>query len=516
MDVNSSAGKDRTTGVNQNEAARNTHILVSEAIDRARRYTTSILPIAKLALIVLPFVPLLAGRLYHAAALAMICVGLGITLTAWCHSRRATLPLILLLSLQDWLWYGTPLLVNHKSLQDYPDIMVLRSGVCLLIYLVSMAFFRRVVQRRPPPRHRQALALDVSGRDESGPLRIVLIGGLALCSLLEWAFATGSIWPYIARLPHGSVNVIRTALAAGECGAGFLFAFQWGRKTLPVNIRVSITILFALILSARIASVLLSSTVAVIGAVLLGVYLGTGRIPWRAIAITVLGLSFLNLGKFDMRSRYWNSSNQKLTIYTASEYFSEWISASGSKLFNPKSKDGHNVASRDDGQTLAERLSNIQMLLYADRAINQHNYPLLWGKTYQASWHVLVPRFLWPNKPRSHIGQEILNVHFDRQTRAETFRTYIAWGLVPEAVGNFGIWVGPVFLGAILGCGLGWVEHYTSDLPLFSLPSILASFLMISLTGSSGMVAGVWVATLIQTSAILCIGLYPFMRWVRL
>tara|TARA_R110002073_G_scaffold56906_2_gene144980 strand:+ start:18169 stop:19722 length:1554 start_codon:yes stop_codon:yes gene_type:complete len=491
------------------------HLRVSEIVQHARRYTNELLPIVQIALVFLPLIALVAGGIYHAIALSMLCLGVGLNLTAWCRSRYATLPLILLISLQDLLWYGTPLLVDHKSLHEYADIMILRSGVCLLLYLASMTIARRSIQQRMSPIHRRTLALDLSEQNVSGALKNVLLGGLAICCILEWMFVTGAIWPYLSKLPNGSLNVIRTALAAGECGAGFLFAFQWGRGTLPTNSRVLIVFLLVAIITARAASILLSSTVAFIGAILLGAYLGSGRVPWRAITITVLLLGFLNLGKFDMRGRYWNSPNQTISLSTIPDYFSEWASASGSKLFASSNSDRFTSATGDRGQSLTERLSNIQILLYVDRAVYQRGYSLLLGETYRASWHVLVPRVFWPNKPRSHIGQEILNVHYDRQTRAETFRTYIAWGLVPEAVGNFGLWGGSIFLGVLLGSSLGWVEQYTSNLPLFSLPSILACFLMISLTGSSGMVAGVWVASMLQISLILCVGLYPFMRWVR-
>ncbi len=486
---------------------------VAEVVTSARRYTSQILFFFQATLAILPVIVLASGRLEHASALAMICLGVGLNVTQWCRSTQTTLPLICLLSIQDLLWYGTPLLVNHKSLGDYSPEMAFRSGFCLLLYLGTLAVTRGFTTKRFAPGTRNIPSLDLRENSSTKSLQTVLLLGLVACAVLEWAFVTGSIWPYLSRLPQGSVNVLRTGMAAGECGAGFLFAFLWARRRLPSNARLGVAVLFTAIISARIASILLSSTVAVVGALLLGAFIGAGRVPWRAIALTVVGLGFLNVGKFDMRKEHWDSGSNPVTLTGTPGYFAEWISASASKLTGGSSDK--QMQTVDRGQPLTERLSNIQMLLYVDKAITDSNYPWLWGETYRASWHVVVPRVLWPDKPRSHIGQEILNVHFGRQTREQTFRTYIAWGLLPEAVGNFGMWMGPIFLGVVLGISLGWVEQYTADLSLFALPSILACFLLISLTGSSGMVVGVWIASLLQTSVVLVFGLYPFAHWTR-
>jgi hypothetical protein len=67
---------------------------------------------------------------------------------------------------------------------------------------------------------------------------------------------------------------------------------------------------------------------------------------------------------------------------------------------------------------------------------------------------LLVPRIFWEDKPRTHMGQMILNYHYGRQASVrDIFSTFIAWGLLPEAVGNFGIILGS------LGVGL-WSVSY--------------------------------------------------------
>ena len=78
--------------------------------------------------------------------------------------------------------------------------------------------------------------------------------------------------------------------------------------------------------------------------------------------------------------------------------------------------------------------------------------------------------------------------------------------------GNFGPWLGPLYLGLALGAFFGWVETSTARLSLFSLPVILACFLMISLTAVSGMVTSVWVASLFQMGIVIVISLSPFLR----
>ncbi len=141
--------------------------------------------------------------------------------------------------------------------------------------------------------------------------------------------------------------------------------------------------------------------------------------------------------------------------------------------------------------------------------------PPLGGSTYWIIPELLLPRILWPEKPRTHEGQVILNVHFGRQSRADSLVTYIAWGLLPEAYGNFGSLMGSLLLGASLGVFFSWVESFTAYKPLLSLEGMCAFALLVGLATSFEMVASVLVTSQFQSLVTIVIACSPFVRRSR-
>ena len=129
------------------------------------------------------------------------------------------------------------------------------------------------------------------------------------------------------------------------------------------------------------------------------------------------------------------------------------------------------------------------------------------GKTYALIPPLFIPRVFWPDKPRTHEGQVMLNLHFGRQATIEqTEQTYIAWGLLPEAVGNFGIVGGPIFLGGILGWILGWLERVSLYKRIFSVEGLILIGTLLLFAGSYEMVASVLLTATFQFLVAVMIG----------
>jgi hypothetical protein len=220
-----------------------------------------------------------------------------------------------------------------------------------------------------------------------------------------------------------------------------------------------------------------------------------------------------------MRSRYWNSEDSSVATIPFSQLpacYLEWVEVSYNATIENDTavpsllKDSKSDATKN--QTLLDRIDNLQNLLFVIDAVESEHIKPLGGATYSIIPPLLVPRILWPNKPRSHEGQILLNVHFGRQDLESTFKTYIAWGLLPEAYGNFGAIFGSLYLGVALGVFFAWVENYTARKLLVSIEGFLSLSLFMNLLNSFEMVASVLVTSTFQSFVIIAAVSAPFVH----
>ena len=148
-------------------------------------------------------------------------------------------------------------------------------------------------------------------------------------------------------------------------------------------------------------------------------------------------------------------------------------------------------------------------------AVKAENIPILKGATYTVIPALFIPRILWPDKPRTHEGQVLLNVHFGRQDLISTYSTYVAWGLLPEAYGNFGPFAGAIILGAVLGLGFAWVECATARKLVISLEGFVAFSVFLNLANAFEMVSSVLVTSIFQSLVPIVVACAPFVRRMR-
>eukprot|EP01035_Chromulina_nebulosa_P057659 gene57658-79000_t len=183
-----------------------------------------------------------------------------------------------------------------------------------------------------------------------------------------------------------------------------------------------------------------------------------------------------------MRERYWRTDTggdgiPQFTLMEMPAAYTEWFAASFEALSpteTPTSRFSRELENKKKSQSLGERINNLQNLLFVIDAMDRMKIPPLGGATYSIIPPLLVPRVIWPDKPRTHEGQIMLNVHFGRQDMNSTLRTYIAWGLLPEGYGNFGPIAGAVIIGSCLGFFFAWVETLTARKILLSMEGFLS------------------------------------------
>ena len=192
------------------------------------------------------------------------------------------------------------------------------------------------------------------------------------------------------------------------------------------------------------------------------------------------------------------------------KYYWDWIGHSSNRIFGDD--DANDTIQDKKNQTLLARVDNMQNLLFAINGITNEKLTPLHGETYAIIPPLLIPRIFWPEKPRTHEGQVMLNVHFGRQSRADSFATYIAWGLLPEAYGNFGAVWGAVILGLVIGVLFAWLENITASKPLLSLEGMVTFALFIGIASSFEMVSSVLVTSLFQSMITISLACFPFVQ----
>ena len=450
-----------------------------------------------------------------ASAFAMIALGTVTVLGLW-RPKGIGLPIVPLIAIQNLVVYGLPIVIGHEVLSNYPEAYVTKAGLEVLIFSLSLAAAWRVGMEMFHPATATSYAL--RGFKQEGAAKLKRIGfslilGSSLYLLLE---SLDLFTPLYAALPGGSYSLITTLIsAAGACGF-FLVAMFVGTGSVSPSGRILFWGLLAGNCFISASGFLLSATTALLASVLIGLFWSAGRMPWRYLTIVVLILSFLNLGKFTMREQYWTVENDQpqFTLGQMPQHYLEWIQASYEAIApaNPGGPAQDERSQRPKAQSLLERINNLENLLFVIDAMDAAHIPPLYGATYELIPPLLVPRIFWPDKPRAHEGQVLLNVHFGRQDLDATFQTYIAWGLLPEAYGNFGAKAGAIFLGFGLGLLFAWFENFTARKLLLSLEGFIAFTVLLDMAGSFEMVASVLVTTMFQSVVLLVVASVPFVE----
>ena len=232
---------------------------------------------------------------------------------------------------------------------------------------------------------------------------------------------------------------------------------------------------------------------------------GARRFPWRSGLVAILLFGFLHAGKGAMREVYWQQEEDPTiqpTSYPA--FLFEWVTISFRNLFGSE-VEGETVES----QSLLERASLMQLLLSV-QAMTPDAVPYMNGETYAIIPSLLVPRILSPEKGASHEGTYLLNIHYGMQTREDTAKTTLGFGLLNEAYANFGF-IGVGLLAILLGAYYAAVARWARMAPVLSFRSLFA-IIVASYSFQTEFAAGVYVSALFQSVAALIVVAVLFMR----
>jgi hypothetical protein len=488
---------------------------MSELVRRAIRRIT----VPAMALIVVECAFLFLTDRPGATAFALMSMATCVSLGIWMGSACG-LPLLPLFLVQNLIIYGLPIVVSHSVLTEYPDSFVLRAGLEVLIMDLAMAFAWRIGMQIFKPSPPVSYALRELNR--SGARGWARLGfALALIGTVSQGLAGfGYLDTWFHMLPNGTSSAANALFSVmSTCGV-FLVSLAIGANEASAFSRCVFWIVIVANFMVSSSDFILAGSAATLVTIAVGFFWGRGKFPWRYLTIAMLALSFLNTGKTAMRLKYWTAvdgepgSQFKFADLPSIDF--EWVQVSFDAIVNkaPSLTVGlrNKIVIGEKNQTLLDRINNLQNLLFVIDAVETDHVSLLHGATYAVIPPLLVPRVFWPDKPRSHEGQIILNVHFGRQDLNSTYETYIAWGLLPEAYGNFGPIGGSVTLGVFLGILFAWVENLTARKLVISIEGFLSLSALMNIMNSFEMVASVLVTVLFQSFCIIIGASLPFVQ----
>ncbi|MES2692488.1 MAG: hypothetical protein V4773_03370 [Verrucomicrobiota bacterium] len=445
-------------------------------------------------------------------ALIMVLAGGILPCFAWTLARKPGLPIVPILGAQTVLFYGMPLLVQNPGVMRFGMDAI--NAVCFDIFLFGLAvtlgwmFVTRSFRFNSRPTCHQFDFL--GGKNQE---RLAIIGPVLLAASV--AFLALNSLRMLTLLPGGAFPIIRAIADAAGIGGALIGGYFVSVSILRGTGRV---IYWALLASHSILTIYnytLFPATGLLTAMLIGVFLGRGKLPYIPIIVCGLLFSFLNLSKFDMRKRYWMEGEayayQELSDLPAR--FSEWADLSWEALTVPEDPELKDTAR--ETQRLTERVNNLANLLEAREAMVDEGIKPFGGGSYTIIPALLIPRILWPDKPRTHEGMVALNVHFGRQTREESMTTYISWGLLPEAYANFGAIWGALICGFFLGGFAGALEFWSRPYPFTSLEALIFLSVAVQFGTSFEMVASVWLTSMFQMVIALIIGTAFFVKKTR-
>ncbi len=454
-----------------------------------------------------------------ALSFALMSIGTLVALGIWANNAIGV-PLLPMIVVQQFVINALPIASGHEVLEAYPAEYITLAGMEVFVFNVSLALCWRVAMQVLQPAKAEAYALE--GVDKEGVAGLSRLGfGLAGAATAFLILQSLNLLdPFMQMLPGGSYPIIIAVTAAASACGFFLLSMIVGSGSMNPVPRAIFWALMAANCMISASSLLLSSALVVVSSVVIGLFWSTGRIPWRFMLLIAVTVSFFNTGKYAMRSRYWQSAEEEappsFNLLQMPTFYAEWTRAGFDSIAGSKPDDFAEMTKKDPTkrgeQTLFDRLNNLQNLLYVIEATESWNIAPLYGGTYTLIPPLLIPRFLWKDKPRTHEGQILLNVHFGRQQLESTLKTYVAWGLLAEAYGNFGAIKGAVFLALVMGVFFAWAENYTSRKPLLSTEGFVAFAIFLGLANSYEAVSSVMVTSIFQSLVPVIAACAPFVR----
>lgn len=410
----------------------------------------------------------------------------------WLNGRVKGLPLFPVFAATYIYAFALPLLYEHPIVAMFPPDVQLTGALTVAGFLLLGTAVWHQVSKPPTAPLRRCLVLNATRADIF--FLLALGGGAAL------NVATLGGW---VEFSSGVSSIIRASALALQALAAFALSFRQGSGALAPEKRVVFCLLLGALIVSTLPGLLLINAMSITVIAIFGYTLGAGRLPWRVAFAAILLFAFLHAGKGAMREIYWNEDEEP-PIQPADypTFLAQWVQISARDWFG-------DVTESEEHQSLIQRASLMQLLLYV-QTMTPDSLPYLNGQTYAILPTLLIPRVFNEEKIASHEGTYLLNIYYGFQTREDTSRTTIGFGLLNEAYANFG-YPGIAGLAVIMGGFYALVARWARGSPVLSFRSLFAA-IVASYAFQSEYASGVYVSALFQSTVALCGVAILFMR----
>lgn len=421
----------------------------------------------------------LANALVTATALIIMLLA-ALPAIRWAKTQSDGLPAYELMMLTFIPFYAMPLLQGHPATLGFGDDILFRSAVAIIIFQIACMLGHRAVRGRPLRSRLWTSAL----LDENN------------LNLGRWGIVLATVFVYLQTftdsIPEEFLSILRALFFGIGIVSVFVVSQFWGQgKVAPAEKAFLVVVLF--LQTVIVASqLLLITTASTILMALIGYITGRRKLP-LVFMVAVFGvLAVLHNGKDKMREIYWDEDRtERLAFGDLPDFFQQWV------------EFGLAVDDADEREVaggILERASLFQIMCNIAHQ-SPERLPYLTGRTYDALPLLVVPRLLWPDKPRPHDSNKILAVYYGFTTAESAQKVSIAFGIPSEAYANFG------FLGTFLvGFGIGILFKKVGGWGQYAAPlslAGLAQILLIAWSFQAEMTLAVWLSSLYQASVAL-------------
>ncbi len=397
----------------------------------------------------------------------------------WARQATGQIPALAVLTLTAIPFYAFPLFRQHPATQLFPDEVLLTSAFAIIVFLAVANLAHRFTKGEPL-KHKLWRESLLNPRQRQLPIYGIYLN-------VGFLYVTN----YTDLIPWGVLGVLRALFFGAAIASTFLAAGMWGRRELSIPERSLLAIGFFAQFAISVSTLYLISATSLVLLAFIGYVSESRRIPLIPVLLVGLLVAVLHNGKGEMRRAYWFEGQPAPQLTDLPAYFTEWLH--------------HGLTfSRESDRPIAtgilERTSLFHiMCLVVDRTPSLR--PHLDGTTYRSIPLLLVPRFIWPDKPAPHDSNRTLSIYYGLSTEESARNVSIAFGTPAEAYANFGLF-GLTLLGALYGWFFKRVERWCADAPTVSFAGI-AKVLLIAWSFQAEMTLAVWTSSLFQAAVAL-------------